>query len=147
AGGNDYIPTSGTLTFSPGVTSQTITVKVKGDTLVEDNENFLIHLSNSVNATILTATGIGTILDDDSTTISIGDVTVTEGDTGVTSAIFTVTLSRASQSTVSVDYATADDTANAGSDYVTASGKLLFAPGTTTQTISVLINGDRTFEN
>jgi hypothetical protein len=50
--------------------------------------------------------------------ISLNDVTVNEGNSGTTNAVFTVTLSATSSSTVSVNFATADITANAGSDYV-----------------------------
>jgi len=74
--------------------------------------------------------------------ISISDVTVTEGNTGTVSAVFTVSLSTATSSVVTVNYGTADGTATAGSDYVATSGTLTFAPGTTTQLVSVTVNGD-----
>ena len=60
---SDYTATSGTLSFAPGVTSQTITVLVNGDTEVEGDETFTVNLSNPVNATIATAQGIGTIVE------------------------------------------------------------------------------------
>lgn len=63
--GSDYVATSGTLTFAPGVASQTITVNVTGDTTVEPNETFFVNLSNPTNATIASAQGIGTITNDD----------------------------------------------------------------------------------
>jgi glucose/arabinose dehydrogenase len=77
-----------------------------------------------------------------SATISINDVSISEGNSGTTTASFTVSLSNASSQTVTVNYATADNTAHAGSDYVNASGTLTFTPGQTSQTISVGINGD-----
>ena len=52
AAGSDYTATSGTLTFSPGVTSQTISVLIINDTTVEDNETFTVTLSGPVNATL-----------------------------------------------------------------------------------------------
>ena len=79
-------------------------------------------------------------------TLSINDVSVAEGNSGTTTAKFTVTLSAPAVQTVTVAYATADGTANAGSDYVARSGSLTFAPGRTSQTISVLVNGDRDIE-
>jgi hypothetical protein len=79
-------------------------------------------------------------------TLSINDVSVKERDAGRTAARFTVTLSPASLEIVTVDYATADGSATAGSDYVARSGSLTFAPGQTSQTISVLVNGDRSVE-
>ena len=56
----------GTLTFAPGVTSQTIDVLVNGDTTAEANETFFVDLSNAVNAIIEDDQGLGTILDDES---------------------------------------------------------------------------------
>src|SRR5207244_875595 len=79
-------------------------------------------------------------------TLSINDVSVTEGDSGSTPATFTVSLSAASSFTVTVNYATADNTANAGSDYQSTSGTLTFNPGETAKPVTVLVNGDTTFE-
>jgi hypothetical protein len=62
---NDYVYRSGTLYFAPGVTSQTISVQVKGDKNKESNERFFVDLSGAWNATIASARGIGEILDDD----------------------------------------------------------------------------------
>ena len=75
--------------------------------------------------------------------VAVGDVTITEGNSGTRVATFTVTLSAAYDRTVTVPYATADGTAIAGGDYQAQSGTLSFAPGQTSMTITVLINGDR----
>jgi hypothetical protein len=75
--------------------------------------------------------------------VTIGDRAVTEGNTGTTSATFSVTLSAASSQTVTIAYATGNGTASGGSDYQAASGTLTFAPGETTKTITVPIIGDR----
>src|SRR5256885_3243288 len=90
------------------------------------------------------ATHTYTILDDDPLpSLSINNVTVTEGNTGTTNANFIVTLSPASSRTVTVNYATADGTANAPTDYVAIpTTTLTFNPGETTKSISVLVNGD-----
>jgi hypothetical protein len=61
----DYVARSSTLTFAPGVTSQTFSVQVRGDKKSESNETFYVNLSNAFNATITTAQGVGEILDDD----------------------------------------------------------------------------------
>ena len=79
-------------------------------------------------------------------TISIGDVALAEGNTGQTAFVFTVSLSEASNREVRVHYATADGSAIAGSDYVPTAGTLTFAPGQTSQTITVLVNGDTDYE-
>ena len=116
---------------------------VLGDTLDEDNETFTVILSSPVGAIIGTGTGTGTITDNDATpSLSINNVTVTEGNTGSVNAVFTVTLSAASNKTVTVNYATANGTAVAPADYTAASGVLTFAPGTVTQPITVPVIGD-----
>jgi M6 family metalloprotease-like protein len=74
--------------------------------------------------------------------VSIDDVTVIEPDTGTTTADFTVTLSAASTSAVTVGYTTTDVSATAGIDYVAASGTLTFAVGETSKTLPVTVNGD-----
>ncbi len=79
--------------------------------------------------------------------ISINDVTVTEGDSGTTNATFTVSLSKAGSNTITVDYATADGTATAGSDYTAASGTLTFNAGETSKTITVQVSGDTVDES
>jgi hypothetical protein len=79
--------------------------------------------------------------------LSINNVAVNEGDAGTATLQFTVTLSSASTSTVTVDYATADNTATlAGNDYASASGTLTFAPGETVKAVDVTVNGDTSVE-
>ena len=56
---------------------------------------------------------------------------------------FTVSLAVAYDQVVTVNYATHDSSATAGEDYEATSGTLTFAPGETTKTISVVINGDK----
>ena len=75
-------------------------------------------------------------------TLSINDVSVTEGNAGPVNAVFTVTLSQASSLPVAVNFATANVTATAGSDYVATSGVLTFNPGETSKQITVTVNGD-----
>ncbi|BCT93544.1 hypothetical protein LYSHEL_25680 [Lysobacter helvus] len=74
--------------------------------------------------------------------LSIDDVSVSEGQSGTRTASFAVRLSAASTSTVTVSLATSNGTAQAGSDYVSASGSLSFAPGQTARSFDVVINGD-----
>jgi hypothetical protein len=66
---DDYVPTSGTLTFAPGQTTRTITVAVVGDTTYEPDETFSVVLTGPVNATIVKARGVGTIRNDDQTNL------------------------------------------------------------------------------
>ncbi len=141
--GGDYVAKSGTLTFPPGVTTQAVDVPVRGDLLREEDETFGLVLSSPVNASVSVATATATILDDDAPpALSIGDTTGAEGDAGVTNRLFTVSLSGRSGAAVAVDYATADGTAMAGSDYVATSGTLTLLPGVLKATIAVAIVAD-----
>ncbi|MBL8792484.1 MAG: cellulose binding domain-containing protein [Planctomycetia bacterium] len=79
-------------------------------------------------------------------TLSIGNASVTEGNTGNTNANFTVTLSAPAASPVTVTYSTLPGTATAGGDYLASSGTLTFAPGELTKTVSVAVVGDTQFE-
>jgi hypothetical protein len=76
-------------------------------------------------------------------TLTITDVTITEGNSGTRNVVFTVSLSAASTEMVSVNFATANGSATAGSDYQANFDTLTFAPGETSRTITVLVNGDR----
>jgi hypothetical protein len=75
--------------------------------------------------------------------LSISNLTVTEGDTGTQDANFTVRSSEASTQAVTVEFATEDDTAKAGEDYEAQTGIVNFAAGELEKTISVKVNGDR----
>jgi hypothetical protein len=147
--GSDYAANSGTVTFtSGGPLTQTITVVVNGDTTVEPNETFFVNLSGASGATIADNQGVGTIINDDSApTLAVNDASVVEGNTGFSNLVFTVSLSSAPASNVTVNFATADNTALAGSDYVATSGTLTFTPtGPLTQTVTVQVIGDTLVE-
>jgi len=146
----DYNATAGTLTIPSGANSGTILVPVVGDTLVEMNETFTLTLSNPVNSSIVAAVATGTIINDDTVgvvpSLSVVSASVIEGNAGLSSLTFTVALSTASASTVTVNYATADGTALAASDYATTSGTLIIPAGATTGAVLVPVNGDTTVE-
>src|SRR5207248_4422254 len=102
----------GYLTFSPGQTSQTVTVSVLGDTLYEPNETLYLNLSAPTYATLGRSQAVGTIVNDDPLpTVSVADASVTEGNSGTKALTFTVSLSQALTSAATVNYATADSTA------------------------------------
>ena len=148
-GNGDYVATSGTLTIPAKTASGTITVVVNGDVRNESNETFLVNLSSPTNATIADTQGQGTITNDDAVpSLTINDVTVTEGNSGTTNAVFTVTLSAVSGQTVTVNYQTADGSATlANGDYAAASGTLTIPAKTASGTITVVVNGDTKFES
>ena len=146
--GSDYVATSGTLSFIPGDTEEVINVTINGDAVDEDNETFVVNLSNAINAMIVDSQGKGTITDDDDQpTLTISDATVTEGDSGTVTAQFTVSLSHASSKTITVDVASSDNTATAGSDYTAVATMLTFNAGAPlSQTVAVTVNGDELSE-
>jgi hypothetical protein len=106
-----------------------------------------VQLSAPDNATIFDGVGQCTISNDDALpTISINDVNLLEGDVGTKNFTFTVTLSKPNGSQVSVDFATADGSALSPSDYVADSGSVVFAPGQTLATISIVVVGEKAAE-
>lgn len=148
--GTDYVAKTNTITFAPGETQKRITVSIRGDLVAESTENFTVKLANPTNATLNKAVGTGTIRDNDIALLppqlSVNDVSLVEGNSGTTNAVFTVRLSQASTQSVTVSYATANGTATAGSDYAARSSTLTFAPGETQKTIAVPVTGDTTVE-
>ncbi len=142
--GVDYVTNSlSGQTIPAGSSTYTFTVQVNGDTLNEATETFFVNVTNVVNAVVVDGQGVGTISNDDPLPgLSINDVTVAEGNSGTTNAVFTVTLDAASGQTVTVNYATADGTATQPADYTNTSGTLTFTPGQTTRTITVPVIGE-----
>jgi hypothetical protein len=155
---SDYGATTGTLTFLPGQTLQTVNVPINGDTIDETNETYSLALSNPKSiglgvgaqsypsyTAIDTGSKTTTILDDDST-LRISDASVLEGNSGTTPMTFTVTLDNASSVPVTVNYQTTNGSAVAPSDYTAKSGTLTFSPGQISKTITVQIKGDTMVE-
>jgi aryl-phospho-beta-D-glucosidase BglC (GH1 family) len=146
--GSDYTAKTGTVTFAAGETNKTVSVVVRGDRVVEADESFNLVLSDVTRASLAPGGGIGTIRNDDlpPATFSISDAQLAEGDAGTAQMLFTVTLSRALAAAASVNFATQNGTALAGSDFTAASGTLSFAAGETSKTIAVTIAGDTALE-
>lgn len=143
----DYSPLAQTVTIPAGESEATVTVQVFGDIANEGDETFELRLSNPVNLIVNDDTAVCTILDDElGSRITIDDVSVQEGDAGVSDAEFTVNLTEANTEDVSVDYAAISDTALVGSDFTQASGTLVIPAGSTSGTIVVPVIGDDIFE-
>ena len=134
------IPAGGTKPF---------VVSIPNDASHEDDKSFSVTLSNPAAAVIGDGTGTGTITDDDGPPpISIGDVTVTEGNSGTVDANFVVSVSPVSGKPITVQYSTGTGTATAGSDYVAAQDQTLTIPaGQPSGTITIKINGDELAES
>ena len=157
AGGN--LP-SGTVSFTAGEASKTFSVLVAGDTVLEDDEDFTVTLSNpSAGSAITTASAQGTILNDDPHTflaIAAEDAAKSEGNDGTTSFTFTVTRSGDTSEAGSVEYAVSNLPAPIfsnpvdGSDFAGGAfpdGTVNFAAGETSKTITVEVAGDTDFED
>jgi hypothetical protein len=144
----DYTAVTSTVTIPAGATSAPVLIPIAGDTLHEDSEKFFVNLTAATNGFIADPQGSGTINNDDvqSAKISIGDVSMVEGNTGTTMMRFPVTLSTASGKTITVNYSTSAFSALAPEDFIATSGTLTIPAGTTLQYISVPINGDTKYE-
>ncbi len=135
---------SRTLSFAPGETIKTVAVGITDDTTAEGPESFQIALENPTNGVIGRSNGIGTILDNDGPKVASPAISVAGGSFNESdgTATFVVRLAGPSNQTVSVDWATQNGTARAGSDYVADSGSLSFAPGETVKTVQVALLDD-----
>ncbi|MEC9433776.1 MAG: Calx-beta domain-containing protein [Pseudomonadota bacterium] len=144
--GSDYAAQSGAVTFAPGETTAAIHANGIGDLVAEGDETFRVVLSGPVNATLADGEATVTLIDDDEAApppeVSIADARVTEGDAGGRAVTLTLTLSEPAAGPVTVDWATVDGTARAGSDYAAASGRVSFAAGETSAAITVQVTGD-----
>ncbi len=141
----DYTAKAATaLSFSAGQTSKAVTIPVRGDVVGESDETFSVVLSAAQNITIGDGVGAGTITDNDPATphVSVGDISMTEGNSAK-NAVFTVSLTNAAKSSVSVKYATANGTAMAPSDFTAkAPTQLSFSAGQTSKTVAIALKPD-----
>lgn len=137
----DFLATSGTLSFAAGETQKLVVVEIVGDTNQEGDEELSLSLSNAINARLRDSDGRGTILGDDlPPVVTIDDVEIVEASTEV---VFTVALSRPPKTgeTIVVDYTTRDGSATS-EDYSPVTGRLVFSPGETQKLIRVAIIGE-----
>ncbi|WP_177418923.1 Calx-beta domain-containing protein [endosymbiont of Lamellibrachia barhami] len=124
----DYQTLSGTLTFLHGELSKTLTLTPNGDTVWEPSEDFTLTLSNVVDAALGLSAATITITDDDTRNAGTLDLSAATATLSESGPAITLTVDRTggSDGTVTVDYATADVTANAPGDYQALSGTLTF---------------------
>jgi len=146
------LPT-GTVSFTAGQTSKTITVNVAGDSTVEPNEGFTVTLSAlSAGLALGAATALGSIQNDDATlAIASTAAAKSEGNSGTSAFTFTVTRSGNTTGTSSAAWAVTGSGVSpaAGSDFAGGAlptGTVSFTAGQTSQTITVNVAGDSTVE-
>ncbi len=138
---DDYKSTSGTICFSPNSLFQVITVKVRGDRAMEQNEKFRLVLYAPVNAVLTDSSATCTIINDDKKpSIHIHDATATEK-SGM--AMVKVTMKEESGQAIKVKYYTKDKSAKSPGDYIgIRNGELIFHPGEKEKYIKVTIVRD-----
>ncbi len=149
--GSDFQAVSGTVTFTPGQTTATITVQIVGDVVSEPTESFYVSL-NLVSGPAMIGDGLAviTITNDDAAAplpvVSIHDASANEGNSGTTVVSVLLTLDSAPTSQVTVNWGTLAGSAVAGVDFVAASGTATFSAGQTSTTIQVTVVGDTDIE-
>jgi hypothetical protein len=140
--GSDFSAVSGKLTFGRNEQTKYIPIPVTGDRVVEADEYFSVNLFNPKGAKVADRTGQVWISDDEPY-VYISDAYATEGNDGTLPADFTIFMNRPYDVPVTINYATADNSAVAGLDYTETAGTLTFAPGETSQPLPVAVLGDR----
>ena len=154
--GEDYTAKSGSITFKAGQTVAAVEVDVLGDTKVETTESFSLVVTPNgfIQNNVEDSTGIAHISDEDTDTglpvVTIEDTAAKDGfGSGRGIAEFTVRLSEASTSDVTVSYRTVTDGSalGGGNDFFDDTGVLTFNPGETQKTISITHQSDGTNES
>ena len=137
---------SGSVSFAPGETTQTITIDLAGDGAWEGNETFTVQLSNaSAHADITSNNVAGQIVDDDDT-LTLGAVSVNhaEGNSGTTVFTFSITRSGTATGPTQVDWVASGSGAHPLSlaELLASTGTVSFADGETSKTFTVEVIGD-----
>ena len=122
---DDYEPVTRTLSFAPGETSVSVPIAIRGDTLLEDYEQFTVRLRSPVSAVLGRAVESVRILNDDRPRVSAGNVRVGEG--GV--AVFTIRTAPRYYRPVAATVATVDHSATAPDDYTSVLGTVTIPTG------------------
>src|SRR5439155_17400179 len=146
---NDYLPSATSIVIPPGSTTGSMTLTAVQDSLDEDNETILVDISSVTNGTESGSQQVTAIITDDDPTPTVSfAVDSSSGLENVSPVILPVSLSAASGRTVTVSYSVNGGTATGGGiDYTLAGGTLTFAPGVTTQNISLAVVNDVLDEN
>ena len=141
--------TNGTLLIRGGQTSGIIKIPVNGVSTISGAKNFFVNLTSATNATLPAGTkGTATIVNSNGSEITVGDVTVVEGNNGTSTVSFPIYLSATVPQPVSVSYFTTNGTALTGIDFLGVPQMnpltLTIPAGGTTGTITIPIIGNTT---
>jgi serine protease len=134
--------------IAAGSTSKSFAVTINGDTAVERNEYYYIRVGNVQGATYADRVqGMGVISNDDYPLLTISPVAIPEGNSGTSSAWFTIDMSAAMDVPVTMDVTTSNGSGAAGSDYQARSVPGLVMPaGQTRLSFAVQVIGDTVAE-
>lgn len=149
--GADFTATAGTLTFSPGQTTLTISVPLLDDTTPEGDELFAVNLTAPVGLVLVNTQAVARIVANDAANVSSPVLIVEDPvmDESVGYVDVVVRLSAPSAQEVRVTYRSGYD-GNAGANFdevnYSIDGTLVFAPGETVRTVRVDFTDDTTFE-
>jgi len=141
--GTDY-SAAASITINTGSLSNTTSITGVDDALGEGNETVIVDISSVTNGTENGPQQVTATITDDDYAITVNDVSVNENDGN---AVFTITISQAYTSDITIDYATANNTAaTADNDYTSTSGTATITATQTTTTVSVPITNDTHYE-
>jgi Tol biopolymer transport system component len=150
----DFVNRRGSITFAPGAVSKAITVVVRGDIDVEDDERLEVHLTSAPGAVLTESVGAVTIFDDDADgvgpgiEVNVGDLRVTEANSGRHLARLAVTLNVPAPTRIKVVYNIECGTAMPGADYAAAQqGSITFAQGQQSKSIAFYVAADVVVED
>jgi uncharacterized repeat protein (TIGR01451 family) len=137
--GVDFFPTNGTLVFSNGISTSTITVGITNDNMITGNRFFTVQLSSpTAPGKLVTPTNQTVTLIDGNSGVSFSSPTYTVAKSGVTATINVVRTGYNSD-TVSVDFLATNGTATSPAYYYATNGTLVFNSGQTSNSFSVVV--------
>jgi hypothetical protein len=139
---------AGTVTILAGQASATLTLNAAKDSTVELDENFTVTLSDPNAGVITSPTAVGTVLNDDSSVVSLAAASVNEGDSGSAQLVFTVSLTHPVDVALTLDRVTlATGSATGGTDFTALAAASLSIPaGEISATFAVMVAGDNDVE-
>ncbi|MEN8822454.1 MAG: Calx-beta domain-containing protein [Abyssibacter sp.] len=138
----DYQAKTEVVTWAAGDDApKTVTFSVIGDTELEGDEQFRLVLDNEINAILVEPSTATAVITDDDSTVALDAATysVIENE-----GVVTVSLTRTGAfGEISVDYATADGSAVAGTDYTATNGTVTWLDGESgAKTVTVAVLND-----
>ena len=140
---SDYGQVNDWITFNPGETTKTLAVPLIDDTIDEPDQTILLRLHTAGIYSQDAATTMTLTIEDDDLppSIAFNTATLTSQESGGSASVL-VRLGAVSEHTITVNYATSNGTASAGSDYAATTGTLTFNPGETSKTFTIPILED-----